>query len=216
METISNKRKFDINYNCENKLTNNNFKIYSHYNNDLTGCKITLCDNHIYFNSLINQETIDVLKSNIISFISNKHLLNNNSTIYLHINSKGGYLENLLDFINFKSQIVLEIISIVENNICDCAILLASCCHYRIINKNAKITLNSYHDSQNFKNYWGYIKQCENNELYIQSFKTYLYELFCNVIDSKITHQKLQIYLLQTSFWDAKKYKKLGLADEII
>ena len=35
-------------------IVNNKYKIYNYYKNDLTTCNITLCDNHIYFNSLIN------------------------------------------------------------------------------------------------------------------------------------------------------------------
>ena len=212
----TNKRKFDIEYDYEKKLTNNNYKIYNFYKNDSTNCNIILCDNHIYFNSLINNETINILKLNIHSLIANKHLINNNSTLYLHINSKGGNVLNLLEFINFKSTIALEIISIVENFVSDCAILLAATCNYRIINKNAKTMLTSYHDLQNLKNYWGFLKQCENNQFEVECLKNSIYNLFCNVIDSKITQEKLQTYLMQNSYWDAKKYKKLGLADEIV
>ena len=216
--TFNNKRKFDlnINYDFQKILDTNKYKIYNYYKNDLTTCNITLCDNHIYFNSLINKETIDVLKSYIHSIIGNIHLINNSFTIYLHINSRGGNIENLLDFITFKSTITLEIISIIENNVCDCAILLAANCNYRIINKNAKCFLSSYNDLQNLKNYWGYLKQCENNEFEIVCLKNCIYNLFCNVIDSKITKEKLQSYLMQNCYWDAKKYKKLGLADEIV
>ena len=219
MET--NKRKLDINY-IDKKHTNNynynnnNYKFYDYYKNDQTNCNITLCDNHIYFNSLINNETINILKINILCFISNKHLINNISTLYLHINSKGGNIQNLFDFINFKSSIAIEIISIVENNISDCAIILAASCNYRIINKNAKCTLSGYNNNQKFKNYWGYLKQYENNEFEIDYLKNSIYNLFCNIIDSKITKEKLDKYLLENCCWDAKKYKKLGLADEII
>ena len=215
---FNNKRKLDINinYNFQKIYDTNKYKIYNYYKNDLTTCNITLCDNHIYFNSLINKETIDVLKLYINHFIINKNLIYNNSTLYLHINSRGGIIENLLEFINFKSTIALEIISIIENNVCDCAILLAASCNYRIINKNAKCCLSSYNDSQNLKNYWGYLKQCKNNEFEIDCLKKYIYNLFCNVINSKINKEKLQNYLMQNCYWDAKKYKKIGLADEIV
>lgn len=212
---MANKRKCDIDYNLE-KLTNNNYKIYNYYKNDSTSCNITLCDNHIYFNSLINSETINILKLNINMLLSKKHLINNKSTLYLHINSKGGNIQDLLEFIHFKSTIALEIISIIENNVCDCAILLSASCNYRIINKTAKTMLSSYNDLQNLKNYWGFLKQCENNDFEINSLKNCIYNLFCNVIDSKITQEKLQTYLMQNCYWDAKKYKKLGLADEIV
>ena len=76
--------------------------------------------------------------------------------------------------------------------------------------------LTSYNDLQNLKNYWGFLKQCENNQFEVECLKNSIYNLFCNVIDSKITQEKLQTYLMQNSYWDAKKYKKLGLADEIV
>ena len=215
----NNKRKFDLNFIYQNTLLNRNYKIYNFYKNDKTTCNITLCNNHIYFNSLINQKNISILKLNINMFINLKHLIDNNSTIYLHINSKGGYLESLLDFINFKSTIAIEIISIIENNVCDCGILLASSCNFRIINKNAKCTLNKYKNNYNNNNlpyYWGSFKQCENNLPEINNLKNTIYTLFCNTIDSKITIEKLEKYLNHPCIWDAKKYKKLGLADEIV
>jgi len=112
---FNNKRKIDIdtNYDFEKMYNTNNYKIYNNYKNDLTSCNITLCDNHIYFNSLINKETINVLKLYIQCIINNKHLICNNSALYLHINSKGGNIQDLLEFINFKSSIALEIISII-------------------------------------------------------------------------------------------------------
>ncbi len=218
-ETIfSNKRRLynEINYDSQKMHDTSSYKIYNYYKNDSTMCNITICDNHIYFNSLINRETIYILKSYINSIINNKKLIYNNSTLYLHINSKGGNIENLLEFITFKSTIALEIISIIENNVSDCAILLAASCNYRIIKKNAKSILSSYNDLHNLKNYWGYLKQCENNKLETDSLNYHIYNLFCNVINSKITKEKLQIYLIQNNYWDAKKYKKLGLADEIV
>jgi hypothetical protein len=44
------------------------------------------------------------------------------------------------------------------------------------------------------------------------------YDVLCNIIDSNFTREKLDSYLNKNMLivWDCKKYKKLGLADEII
>ena len=43
-----------------------------------------------------------------------------------------------------------------------------------------------------------------------------LYNILCDVIDSNIMCNKLDKYFEQNNVWNAKKYKKLRLADEIV
>ena len=43
-----------------------------------------------------------------------------------------------------------------------------------------------------------------------------MYSILCDVIDSNITSDKLEKYFEQNNVWNAKKYKKLRLADEIV
>ena len=59
METILyNKRKHcDLNYNCETINTTGS-KLYDKYYNVLNCDKLVLINNHIYFDSLINKESI--------------------------------------------------------------------------------------------------------------------------------------------------------------
>tara|TARA_B100001093_G_scaffold295960_1_gene282235 strand:+ start:1524 stop:2216 length:693 start_codon:yes stop_codon:yes gene_type:complete len=196
--------------------------IYNKYENLLNCDKIIIADNHIYFYAIISQNTIDKLKEYIQSINSyyqvNKKKLTN-STIYLHINSKGGNLKLLMSFLNFKNELNMEITSVIEKECNDAAILLASICDYRIIKKNATCNLSSYnhcYSSTNFPYYWSYFKQCNNNIDEIMEFKNTLYLLFCNISDSKITSDKLDKYLHKNNSWNSKKYKKIGLADEII
>ena len=249
-----NKRKLDTNINkfneINNLLENNQYKIYNNYYNPLNCDKVILCDNHIYFNATINKDSIEILKSYINTIIANMHLLTstprststttsttsttsttisnlNNKSIYLHIDCIGGYIVNLLEFIEFKKSNNIEFISIIKNNVCDMGIVLAAVCDYRIINKNANCKLTPFltqpiqptqptQPTQVNTNYWGFFKQCNNTLLETTQLKTILYDLLTNTIDSKLTANKLDIYLTKTNFWDAKKYKKLGLADEII
>lgn len=231
-----NKRKLDTDVNkfdeINNLLKNNQYKIYNNYNNPLNCDKIILCDNHIYFNATINKDSINILKSYINTIIGNMHLITsttnlNNKSIYLHIDCIGGHIINLLEFIEFKKNNNIEFISIIKNNVCDMGIVLAAVCDYRIINKNANCKLTPFltqpieptqptQPTQVNMNYWGFFKQCNNTSLETSQLKTILYDLLTNIIDSKLTANKLDIYLTKTNFWDAKKYKKLGLADEII
>lgn len=202
--------------------------LYDNYHDLATCNQIMMIDNHIYFNAIINNETISKLQE-YINNIYSVYITNNTiyiskkqsdfKTIYLHINSKGGILSSILPFLNLKKALNIEIVSIIERECNDAAILLASLCNYRIIKKNAECKLSSYTDKLQHKNlpyFWDYFKQCNNNDREITEFKNLLYTLFCNTIDSKITIDKLDKYLNQNNIWNSKKYKKIGLADEII
>ena len=199
------------------------YKLYNYYYNPLNCNKIELCDNHIYFNSLIHKDAIDYLIKFIIIIINNYKLINfdNDFKIYIHINSKGGYLSELLNFINFKKsrESEFELISIIENECYDSGFILASLCDYRIVNKCAKIYMSKY-DANNsgqhwiYWNYWNYFKQCEIEDASV--FQILLYNMLCNNIRSKITYEKVAKILQNNSCWDAKKYKKHGFADEIV
>lgn len=211
------KRKIDFRILLLNEdLSNKEYKIYQKYKNPTNCDNISLYDNHIYFNALINNENINKLNSYIQIIINNLHLLPSNISIYLHINSKGGILNALHNFINLKQIITIEIISIIENEVNDSAIILAALCNYRIIKKNAYAKLSNYHSEYSYPNYWNYFKQCENNICEINILKKNIYCAFCELIDSKITKEKLDKYLDTDRIWDAKKCKKLGIVDEII
>ena len=207
-----------------NKINNQSYQ--SSFNNtyhDLKTCnKIMLIDNHIYFNSIINETTISILLQYINVIYLNNQVCSNNydsNNIYLHINSKGGQLKSILPLLEIKNKSNIEIVSIIEQECNDAAILLASICNYRIIKKNAICKLSSYTDlnlSNNLPYFWDYFKQCNNNFEEIAEFKNILYSLFTQTIDSKITIDKLSLYLNQNNNWNSKKYRKLGLADEII
>jgi len=223
----------------DNKLTKKptDANYYNYYNNPINCNKITLVDNHIYFDSIVDDDSINKLIeyiniinsiANKINFADNSPILNNNidyekfKIIYLHINSKGGYLKSLLPLLNIKKTYNIEIVSVVEKECVDCGILLASLCDYRIVKKSAVCKLTKYsvnsslNSSVNIPYYWNYFKQCNNDVNEINNFNSDLYHLFCNIIDSKLVNEKLQIYFQKNNVWTSKKYKKLGLADEIL
>jgi hypothetical protein len=172
-------------------------------------------DNHICFNSTINSQSIEVLIKFINNIINNKHLFPC-FKIYLHINSKGGCFSELVNFIKFKKECVHEIISIIDKDCYDSGFVLASLCNYRIINKNAKVYYSKFVISEKGDYYWNYFAQCNNDK--VDELKKLFYDIMCNLVDSNLTREKLDGYFLKNDLqvWDCKKYKKLGLADEIV
>jgi ATP-dependent protease ClpP protease subunit len=193
----------------------NKYVLYDIFANHNNGDKIVLMDNHICFNSTINSQSIDELIKFINNIINNKHLFSS-FKIYLHINSKGGCFSDLVHFIKFKKECVHEIISIIDKDCYDSGFVLASLCNYRIINKNAKVYYSKFVISEKGDYYWNYFVQCSNKE--IDNLKKLFYDILCNLVESNLTREKLDGYFLKNDLqvWDCKKYKKLGLADEIV
>ena len=211
---MSKRKNTDFANNYEPILTNV-YKLYEKYNNSLNCDKITIINNHILFDALINKESIDILISYIKIIINNRYLFCD-FKIYLHINCKGGTFSELINFANFKNECIYEIISIIDNECYDSGFILASLCNYRIIKKNAKVFLSNFNITKNGDCYWNYFKQCESSE--ITKFKMLLYDVLCNNINSNLTYEKLNYYFQSNNItgWNSKKYKKLGLVDEII
>ena len=193
----------------------NKYVLYDIYNNHSNGDKLVLMDNHICFNSLINSQSISNLIKFINTIINNKHLFPS-FKIYLHINSKGGCFSDLVNFIKFKKECVYEIISIIDKDCYDSGFVLASLCNYRIINKSAKVYYSKFIISDKGDYYWNYFLQCSNDQ--INDLKKLFYDILCNLLESNLTREKLDCYFQNNDLqvWDCKKYKKLGLADEIV
>ena len=216
---IHHKRKHcDLNYNCK-IINTTGSKLYDKYYNVLNCDKLELIDNHIYFDSLVNKESIGCLIQFINYIIKNKYVfVFNDFKIYIHINSKGGLFYELMNFVNYRNQCIYEIVSIIDKECYDSGFVLAALCSYRIISKNAKVYLSKLHCDSTNNIYWNYFKQCsqENSE----DFKNLLYDVLCVKVESNLTPEKLNYYLANDSpniwSWNSKKYKKLGLADEIL
>jgi ATP-dependent protease ClpP protease subunit len=197
-------------YNEKNDTKLNILKIYEVYHNIYNNDKITVYNNHIYFNALINDETI----SSLIKFINLISKLLKSDSIYIHIYSCGGYLKSIESFIHYKKNLNIQLISIIVGKCYDCGFILAALCDFRIILNNVKVFLTKY--DSNYANYWMAYKQCDNNTDDIYEFKNKLYNILSCLLESKLTTLKLDNYFMQNNCWDAKKYKKLGLVDEIV
>jgi hypothetical protein len=128
----------------------------------------------------------------------------------------GGILKSIINFINYINTIEYFIISIIGNHCNDTAIVLACSCNYRIIKKKSQIIL-SYYNYSNYSNYsnssniyWGLY----NQELPHNDFICLLTSIFNSVLH--IQENKIEQYLQQTKVFNAKKYKKMKLVDEIV
>ncbi len=203
--TIDHVESDHYSHNSLENIRDKKYKLYANYNN------ILLLDNHIYFYNIINADNINKLIEYLTILNSNIHLFENDKYIYLHIDCTGGIFIDLLPVIDNIQKSNVQIISIIENDIADCAFILSSICSTRFIKKNASIILNPLSGYL-----WNYFPQCENMATNILNFKTLLYNVICNIIDSKITHEKLEQYFVRKNIWNCKKCKKLGLVDEII
>ena len=103
-------------------------------------------------------------------------------------------------------------------------LFLAALCDYRIIKKNAICKFNTYDANNKYNNYWYIFKQYDifndNNDNNHNNDNSNDISQLINIcyenIKSKISKEKLEKYLLQNNTWNSKKYKKLGLADEIV
>jgi hypothetical protein len=193
----------------------NKYVFYDIFTNHNNGDKIVIMDNHVSFNATINSQSMDVLIKFINNIINNKHLFPS-FKIYLHINSKGGCFSDLVNFIKFKKECVHEIISIIDKDCYDSGFVLASLCNYRIINKNAKVYYSKFVISEKGDYYWNYFAQCSHEQ--VNDFKKLFYDIMCNLVECNLTRDKLDGYFMKNDLqvWDCKKYKKLGLADEIV
>ena len=211
----NNKRKNTNFVNTYIPILSNKYKLYDSYNNPLNCDKLAIMDNHVSFDALINKESICVLINFINIIIANKHLFDD-FKIYIHINCKGGYFTELSNFINFKNTCAYETVSIIDKECYDSGFILASLCKYRIINKNAKVYMSKFLTTAKGDYFWNYFNQCSNDE--IMNFNAMFYDVLCNIIDSNLTCEKLDMFLQKNIIivWDSKKYKKLGFVDEII
>ena len=193
----------------------NNFIINHTYTNPLNLDKIFVKNNHIYFDAVVNDDTI----TNLIEYIDliSKHEKFNlfEKRILLHINSKGGYIGPAVRFFEYSKICNIDIISIIEVECCDCGLIISAACNYRLIKKSAIIRISKYIPNENY-NYWGYFKQCENNCSDNSILKNTIYKIFTESLDTKLTSEKLQAYLYLNNEFHSKKVKKMGIVDEII
>jgi len=170
--------------------------------------KIIVIENHLYFNLLINNENLKLLKMRINDIIEDYNFNNDKKVIYLHINSCGGYVKDLIKNIDIF-DLSVKIISVIENSISDCAILLSGLCETRLCKKHSKFTMRVI-----LRNYWYLLKQCEDIE--IKEYREHLKLLFIKISKQRLSGENIEKMFQYGGEWNSTKLKRLGLVDEII
>ena len=175
--------------------------------------KIFVIDNHIYFYIKIDDENMKIFANYVNELITTYNF--DDKEIYIHINSAGGYLNILMEYVEiFDIQVSnnpIKFISIVEHNVNNCAIIFAALCHNRVFNKNAKMIMHKLTD-----NYWYFFKQCNNNSNDITVFRNDLINILVRCSKDKLDRERAERIIDNGGEWNCKKCKKLGLIDIIV
>jgi len=198
------KRKIE-NTNIEKK--NNNINIVEN---------IFIIDNHIYFNGIINDINLLLLKSKINHYIIENGNIQNHmdsivdltNCIVIHINSVGGYIDSLIKNLDIFSKRV-KIVTIIENRVCDCGLLFAAVSAKRYIKQQARVVLRGV-----YNNYWYLFRQCDVEN--INKFNENLIELFKLATNHKLNQDRILELIKTSQEFTPKKIKRLHFIDEII
>ena len=178
--------------------------------------KIFVIDNHFYFNGLIDDQNLLMLKSKINEYIVDNGYAQNiqdtvvdlTNCIVIHINSVGGYLNSILKHIDiFNRQ--YKIVTIIENRVCDCGLLFAALSNKRFIKQQGRGVIRAV-----YNNYWYLFRQCEIDQ--VDKFNQELIDLFIKASRNKLTRERVIDILTQSQELSPKKIKRIFLIDEII
>lgn len=175
--------------------------------------KIYRENNHIYFYSEIERNTIS--KLNILlrqaeeyCVITSLKLRIDIIPIYLHIYSNGGYIHAAFSTIDVIISSKVPVYSIIEGATASAGTLISIVCKKRYIRPNAYMLIH-----QLSSEIWGKM------DAIIDEYKnlTQLMEKITNIYTeySTLTPKKLNKLLKHDLWLDAKKSIKYGLADEI-
>ena len=188
---------------------------------DSSGERVTSEDNHIYFYDEVNTKSILTLTKFIKTINAKllalkldfqlKHEIEIEPTIYLHINSYGGYITDALLGVDAIKQSKIPITTIVEGAAASAATLLSIVGTHRQITKNSSMLIHQLSGISmgTYEQMKDELKNC-----------TYL-EDTCNKIYLQNTNKKLKKKVLDETlkhdlWWSATKCLQHGLVDEIL
>jgi len=171
--------------------------------------------NHIYLYSEIDRKTAyDVnhqIKSisNDIKTIKNLMTIPNNETpIYLHINSYGGSVFDALSIIDTIKNCNVPVYSIIEGCAASAATLISVVCEKRYITKNSYMLIHELRSG-----IWGKYSEIEEEYENLTSLMETLFAIYKE--NTNIKNEKtLKNLLKKDSWWNAEVCLKKGLVDE--
>ena len=178
-------------------------------------------DNHIYFYTEVNTQSILELNKAILRLNKDMKTYMNaanseynmnirDACIYLHINSLGGYITDVLSGVDTILKSEIPIISIVEGYAASAATLLSIVCSKRLMTKHSTMLIHQLRGGT-----WGTFEQMKDdmaNSSYLQKTIKQLYLEYCK---GKMKKERLEKLLTRDLMMNFKKCKKLGLVDDV-
>jgi ATP-dependent Clp protease protease subunit len=173
---------------------------------------ITRENNHIYFYSEIDRNTIFKLNSFIREAeeycILNSYKLNIDIPIYLHINSNGGTISDAYAAIDVITSSRIPIYSIIEGATASAGTLLSVVCKKRYIRPNAYMLIHQLNSEL-----WGKMSEIEDEYKNLQETMKKLIKLY--VKNSNILKKDLKKMLKHDLWLNSGKCIEYGLVDEL-
>ena len=178
-------------------------------------------DNHIYFYTDVNTQSILELNKAILRLNkdmktymnaanSEYNMIVRDACIYLHINSLGGYITDVLSGVDTIIKSEIPIVSIVEGYAASAATLLSVVCSKRLMTKHSTMLIHQLRGGT-----WGTFEQMKDdmtNSSYLQKTIKQLYLEYCK---GKMKKERLEKLLTRDLMMNFKKCKKLGLVDDV-
>lgn len=178
---------------------------------------VEMKNNHIYFYSNVNRESIYKLVKNIDEITLKLNSLVNdyeleNPKIYIHINSFGGSLFAVLACIDKIKKSKIPIITIIEGSCASAATFISLMGHERRMTKSSFMLIHQLSSS-----FWGKMSEIEDEFYNLQSLTKIIKDLYINNANLPKSGKHSLNNILKHDLWLSSDIcKKLGLIDTII
>jgi ATP-dependent protease ClpP protease subunit len=170
-------------------------------------------NNHIYFNSDINQ---------ISAFNLNKELRNMENRlkntasilnidpipIYLHLTTNGGLIHSAFSIIDCMNTLTIPIYTVIDGYVASAGTLISVCGNKRYIGKNAYMLIHELRSGV-----WGKMTYLEEEMENFKKVQDHLINIY--VDKTTLTHKKLTKILKKDVEWNAEEAITNGLVDSI-
>ena len=224
-KVINKKKKFDkkdlsnlINEIVSEK-TNNDEEKAPTIDNFLNKSEVKVEQNHIYFYTDVNSNSIYELISAIKTLeydlqfmkfdLNHVYNFNVEPVIYLHINSGGGYLYDGFLGSDYILQSKIKIISIIDGFCASSATLLSMCCQERWMNKNSSILIHQLSGGC-----WGKFNEMEDNYKNSKKAQKKLLKFYQKY--TSLNKDEINGWLKKDVEFSCKKCLSMGFIDKII
>ena len=187
------------------------------WSNELVTCE----DNHIYFYDDVNTKSILIL----IKYIKNLNIklltlkveleLKYDTTIdlsiYLHINSCGGFITDALTVVDYIRNSKIPVISIVDGYAASAATFLSMVCNKRQITSNSCMLIHQLSSAT-----YGTFEQMNDDHINNELLQSKIRKIYIENSNGKLTNKKLDTILKHDIMWDAETCLQNGMVDVII